>query len=66
MLEKQVAGKPIKLSLVSYLFAFSAYGGSYARGQIGATAAGLHHSPSNKRSELQLKTTPQLSAMPDP
>jgi len=28
-----------------------AYGGSQARGQIGAVAAGLHHSHSNVRSE---------------
>ena len=43
-----------------------AYGGSQARGQIGATAAGLHHSHSNARSELCLQPTPQLMTMPDP
>ena len=55
------------------LFAFSravpaAYGGSQARGLIGATAAGLHHSHShsNARSELFLRPTPQLMATPDP
>ena len=53
------------------LFAFSraaprAYGGSQARGLIGATAAGLHHSHSSTRSELRLRPTPQLKATPDP
>ena len=43
-----------------------AYGGSQARGPIGATAAGLHHSHSNARSELRLRPTPQLMAMQDP
>ena len=50
------------------LFAYSraapaAYGGSQARGQTGATAAGLHHS--NIRSEPRLQPTP-LTAIPDP
>ena len=31
-----------------------AYGGSWARGQIGAVAASLHHSHSNVASELHL------------
>ena len=53
------------------LFVFSkavpeAYGGSQARGLTGATAAGLHHSHSNARSEPRLQPTPQLMAMPDP
>ena len=43
-----------------------AYEGSQARGQIGAIAASLHHSPSNARSELNLQPTPQLTAMLDP
>ena len=43
-----------------------AYGGSQARGQTGATAAGLHHSRSNARSESYLQPTPQLTAMLDP
>ena len=45
-----------------------AYGGSQARGQIGAVAAGLcrSHSNSNARSELPLQPTPQLMATPDP
>ena len=53
------------------LFAFSrattsAYGGSQARGLIGAVAAVLHHSHSNARSEPCLRPTPQLTVMPDP
>ena len=43
-----------------------AYGGSQARGLIGAIAAGLCHSHSNTRSEPHLRTTPQLKATPDP
>ena len=43
-----------------------AYGGSQARGQIEAVAAGLHHGHSNARSELRLQPIPQLIAMPDP
>ena len=41
-----------------------AYGGSQARGWIGAVAASLHHSHSNARSELRLQPTPQLIATP--
>ena len=44
----------------------SAYGGSQARGPIGAEAAGLHHSHSKAGSELHLGPTAQLTAMPDP
>ena len=43
-----------------------AYGGSLAWGQIGATAAGLHHSHSNTESEPPLQPTPQLMEMLDP
>ena len=43
-----------------------AYGSSQARGQIGATAAGLHFSHSNVGSEPHLRPTPQLTATPDP
>ena len=45
--------------------AFMAYGDSQARGQIGAVATGLHHSHSNKGSELCLQPTPQLTATLD-
>ena len=43
-----------------------AYGGSQARVQIGAVAAGLCHSHSNTGSKPRLQPTPQLTAMPDP
>ena len=43
-----------------------AYGGSQARGKIGAIAASLQHSSSNAGSELRLQPTPQLKATPDP
>ena len=43
-----------------------AYGGSQARGQIGATASGLHHSHSNARSMPRLRPTPELTATPVP
>ena len=44
----------------------TAYGPSQARGQIEATAAGLHHSHSNTGSEPRLRPTPQLTAALDP
>ena len=43
-----------------------AYEGSHARGRIGAVAASLSHSQSNAGSEMCLRPTPQLTAMPDP
>ena len=52
-----------------YLFlraASAAYGGSQARGGIRAVASDLCHSHSNARSELSLRTTPQLTATLDP
>ena len=56
-----------KIILFFFLFraAPTAYGNSQARGRIGATAAGLHHSH-NTRSELPLQPTRQLLAMLDP
>ena len=42
------------------------YVSSQARGPIGATAAGLHHSHSNTGSDPHLRPTPQPTAMPDP
>ena len=61
------------LVVTVYLFFFffmapypAAYGGSQARGPVGATAAGLHCSHSLMRSEPSLQPTPQLTAMPDP
>ena len=44
----------------------AAYGGSHARGLIGAVATGLRHSHSNIGSELRLRPTPQLMATLDP
>ena len=41
-------------------------GGSQARDQFRAVAAGLYHSHSNKGSEPCLLPTPQLMAMLDP
>ena len=49
-----------------FFFIFLAYGGSQARGRIGALAAGLHHSHSNAESKPRLRTTPQLTATPAP
>ena len=53
------------------VFAFSraapvAYGGSQARGRIGAVAAGLRQSHSNTRPELRLQPAPQLTATATP
>ena len=62
----------ITLSPGFFLFFFlfraqpAAYGGSQARGQIGASAAILRHSHSHARSKLRLPPTPQLQATPDP
>ena len=42
------------------------YGNSQCRGQIGATAAGLHHSHNNEGSKVSLRPTPRLMVMPDP
>ena len=57
------------LFLFIYLFfraAPTAYGGSQARGPIGATSTSLYHSHSHVGSQLSLQPTPQLTAMPDP
>ena len=43
----------------------AAYGGSQARGLIGAVATGLRQSHSNTGSEPRLQPTPQLTATPD-
>ena len=57
----------------SFLFCFvlfratpTSYGGSQARGRIGAVDAGLHHSHSHTRRERHLQPTLQPTAMPDP
>ena len=61
--------------LFIYLFIFvfllflwatsAAYGGSQARGRIGAVATGLRQSHSNAGSEPRLQPTPQLTAVLD-
>ena len=54
------------LNFYSFCFfrtALRAYGGSQARGLIGAVAAGLHHSHSHAGSELRLRPTPQRTAV---
>ena len=61
----------IYLFIYFCLFAISwaapaAYGGSQARGLIGATVASLRQSHSNAGSEPRLRPTPQLTAIPDP
>ena len=43
----------------------AAYGGSQARGQIGALAVGHSHSHSNMESKPCLQPTPQLTATAD-
>ena len=43
-----------------------AYGGSQARGRIGAVDTSLRPSHSNAGSEPRLQPTPQLTAIPDP
>ena len=61
------------LKLIIFFFVFclfratpGAYGGSQARGRIGAVAASLHYSHNNTESEPCLQITPQLTATPDP
>ena len=50
-------------SFFAFRAAPSAYGGSQARGLIGAVAASLYQSHSNAGSELHLRPTPQLTAI---
>ena len=62
---------PFSPSLSSFLLSVFratpvAYGSSQAKGQIGAVAAGLHHSHSATPSELHVRPTPQLTATRDP
>ena len=60
----------IYIFLFFYLLLFraasAAYGSSQARGRIGDTAAGWHHSHSNTQSKPSLQSTPQFTATPDP
>ena len=59
-----------EMKLLSFFGLFravpTAYGSSQARGRIRATAATLHHSHSNSRSEPRLCPPPQLTATSDP
>ena len=62
--------EPKNFILLLLFFVFSratpmAYGGSQARGLVGAFAAGLRQSHSNVGSEPHLRPTLQLMAMPD-
>ena len=52
-------------SFCYFLAAPAAYGGSQARGRIGAVDTGLRQSHSNAGSEPSLQPTPQLVATPD-
>ena len=54
------------LSFCLFRAAPKAYGGSQARGPIGATGASLPHSHGNVGSEPRLRPTPQLTATLDP
>jgi len=61
---------PTKQTFFFFLFAISwaalaAYGGSQARGQIGAVATGLRQSHSNTGSKLRLQPTSRLMATLD-
>ena len=60
-------GHFLSLTLLFFLgpHIWKAYGSSQARGQTGATVAGLCQSHSNAGSEPRLRPTPQLTAMPD-
>ena len=73
LLSEENQKKKIKPCFFCLFFSFSlfratptAYGGSQARGPIGATAAGLFHSHSKAGFEPRLWPTPQLTATPDP
>ena len=64
---------PDQMLKILFLFVFClfkatpvAYGGSQARGPMGAVAAGLQHSHTNAGSEWCLQPTPLLTATPDP
>ena len=68
-LDEGIGGRAGERTIFFFFFLRAApmsYGGSQARGRIGATAASLGHSHSNARSKLCLRPTPQLMAMPDP
>jgi len=74
ILEKNAVLADLQILLFIYLFIYFfvfkatpvAYGGSQARGLIGATAASLCHRHSHAGTELSLRPTTQLMATPDP
>ena len=61
--QRKIKEKNVSCSLLISLFFLMAtplaYGSSWARGQIGAAAAGLRHSHSHVVSEPHLRPTPQ-------
>ena len=59
-------GTPIYFIFCLFRAVPVAYGGSQAKGQIGAVDVGLYHSHSNGRFEPHLWPTPQFMAMLDP
>ena len=58
-------GPPSFFFFFLFWSALVAYRSPQARGQIGAAAAGRHHSHSNTRSQVCLPPTPQLTATLD-
>ena len=67
----ELSGRGCAISVFFFFFCLfwghtRVYGGSQARGLIGAVAADLCQSRSNSGSELHLGPTPQLTATPDP
>ena len=57
---------PLYLSLSLFKATPMAYGGSQARGPMGAIATSLRQSHSNWESEPSLQPIPQLTSTPDP
>ena len=57
---------PMPFFVCLFRDALMAYGGSQARGRVGAVAASLCRSHTNAISEPCLQPTPQRTAMPDP
>ena len=72
IMEKTVLPPPKKDCKKIFFFLYfsraapAAYGGSQARGLIGAVAAGLRHSHNNMGSKPHLQSTPQVTAALDP
>ena len=68
-LEPQMDFFNVVYTYVDFFFLFGsppvAYGSSQARGLIGASAAGLHHSQNNEEFKVYLQPAPQLTATPD-